>query len=190
MKKKHAPIEQLREVGKYAHEKLMKMGVIGDDVIKKIEDDPSAPKLPGIPSYLPQSWTLKASQRMMYDMLRDWQLCTKNEEDQESIGDFSKFVIKRIKEIEKKSKKQVKDLGTKLNKGIRKKKTIEEVFSPIQVLETCIAMNKFFIDSFAIAVLLKNYDSTSQYAEWFLTWTEELHTLWTGTIVKKLTTDA
>jgi hypothetical protein len=40
------------------------------------------------------------------------------------------------------------------------------------------AIQRFFIDSFAVAVALKNNYSTSDYANWFLDWTQDLYALW------------
>jgi hypothetical protein len=44
--------------------------------------------------------------------------------------------------------------------------------------ETIKSMHRFFIDSFAVAIILKNNTTTSQFANWFLDWTQQLHTLW------------
>lgn len=179
MKKKHAPIEQLREMEKIGREMLVKRGLIAkESIIDKMVADPNAPMLPGLVPYLPHDATLKLSQRMMYDLLREWQFENKEEKDQENVAEFFKFVIKRLDDIEKKYRKEIKQKNKTINKGLKKKRTLHKLFNSIERSEATQGMNKFFVDSFAISIIVKSNDTTSQYAEWFLNWTDELYKLW------------
>ena len=40
------------------------------------------------------------------------------------------------------------------------------------------AMQRFYEDSFAVAIVLKNVETVSEYANWFLDWTQDLYVLW------------
>ncbi len=179
MKQKRAPIEQLREMEKVGREILVKRGVIAkESIIDKIIADPKAPMLPGLVPYLPHDQTIKLSQRIMYDLLREWQFENKLEREQENVAEFFKFVINRLTSIEKKYKKEINQKNQAVKKGYKKVRTLSSMFNSIERSEATRGMNKFFVDSFAISVIVKSNDTTSQYAEWFLNWTDDLYTLW------------
>jgi len=52
------------------------------------------------------------------------------------------------------------------------------VFSPIRKKEVAHAIHRFFVDSFACAIVLKNNNSVSEYVNWFIDWTEAMYQLW------------
>lgn len=179
--KKRLPIEQLRAAGKVARDMLAKRGIIAEEsVLDKILETKDAPTLPGHPSvYLPHQWTLQASQHIMYDFLAMW-ICKCKEEhniDAENITEFFKFLIKELRRQEKKTKKEMKDMP-QLLKAMKEVPVLKEVFGPMRKWETVKAMQRFFIDSFAVSVVLKNNHTVSEYANWFLDWTLELNKLW------------
>lgn len=180
MKKKRPNIIKLRNAARIAREQLVKHGVLSEkSLIDEIEKDPANPKLPGQASYLPRPETLKASQRMMYDMIFLWkEECKGDKEMEQHIGKFFDFLILEIQVVEKKSKKEEKAMKTKIERRIRKIPTLHEVFAPTQKKETASAMCKFFADSFAIAIVVKNYEDVNTYVTWFLDWTEQLINLW------------
>ena len=178
-KKKRLPIEQLREVGKQAREMLVKRGIISkDSTIDQLFKTENAPTLPGIPAYLPHQWTLQAAQRMMMDLLIIWkEECRKRNLYNEDITEFFKFVVKELRRQEKKFKKEM-DAMPSLIKSMKETPVLKDVFSPMRKKESMHAMQRFFIDSFAVAVVVKDKQNVSEYANWFLDWTQDLYALW------------
>ena len=176
--KKRAPRKQLIEAGRIATKLAIERGLRSkDSVIDMLILDKTAPTLPGLPPYLPHRWTLKASQRMMYDMLLLWKNDSK---DQENIGEFFRFVIKEFAiQIENANKEvQETEKNIKTMKTVQNTPVIREIFAPVQKKTTLKALQKFYIDCFAIAVMLKHNDEVSEYAEWFLDWTNSLDHYW------------
>jgi len=190
MKKKiHAPRKQLKEVSKAVKELSIARGLRGEvSFIDEITQNTEAPLLPGLPPYLPHRWTIKASQRMMFDLLSLWKLENEDEERQENITEFFKFVIKEFDKQIKRAEKEVKEVP-KLIKKMEDVPVLSEVFAPLQKKTTTKALQKFYVDSFAIAVIVRQNDTVSDYAEWFLTWTEELDKFWSAKEVKQLSND-
>lgn len=179
MKKKRLPIEQLREAGKIAHQMLIDKGILAkDSVIDKMMHDKNAPVLPGIPPYIPHQWTIKSAQQMMYDLLIIWKEETKDDDfKRESITEFFKFVVTEMRTQEKKFQKEMKKVP-KLFKAMKKVPVLSEVFSPMRKHENTKAIHHFFVDSFTVAIVLKNAHNVGDYANWFLDWTEELLKVW------------
>lgn len=177
--KKRLPIKKLREEGAKATEMLKERGIIArESIIEEIAKKEDAPALPGIPPYLPHEWTLKASQRMMYDLLVIWRDENKKKGDRvENITEFFKFVVSELRKQEEKYKKQV-DVMPSMFKKMRNNPTVKDVFSPLRKMENTHAIQRFFIDSFAVAIILKNNHTVSDYANWFLDWTEKMYSLW------------
>jgi hypothetical protein len=178
-KKKRLPIGQLRAAGRVAREMLVKRGIISEesllDQIMKMENSPN---LPGIPSYLPHQWTLKASQRIMYDLAIMWKVeCNDNEEKAENLTKFFAFIVKNLRSMEKEYAKEEKAMGKSI-KGMEDVPVLKDIFAPSRKKENINAIHRFFVDSFAVAIILKNNDSTSSYLNWFLDWTQDLYALW------------
>lgn len=175
---KKPPRKQLIEAGKFAQELLLNKGVIGKNLISEIVNDSKNPTLPGIPPYLPHRWTLKVSQRMMLDLLSEW--LEKNKKDRNRVENFTKFiefVIGRMnEEISKANEKIV--IQPKLIKTLQKIPVLKDIFSPLREKRVVKEMQKFFYDSFAVAVTVKQHSGVSQYAEWFLDWTQRMEMLW------------
>lgn len=181
-KKKRLPIEQLRQAGKMARGMLVKRGIIAEySILDGILQTKTGPTLPGHPSvYLPHQWTLQAAQHMMYDFLVIWIAeCKKKkeEEEAENITNFFKFLIKEMRSQEKNVKKEIKNMP-KLLKAMKEVPVLKDVFGPMRKQEALKGMQSFFIDSFAVSVVLKNNHSVSEFANWFLDWTQELNKLW------------
>ena len=179
-KKKRLPIAQLREAGKVANEMLKKKGVIANEsLINLIEKDENAPTLPGIPSYLPHEWTISAAQIILYRITKGWMELNKGDSDKaEKIDKFFIYILKRLKEEEDKFRRREKNMG-KLIKGMKKVPVLAEIFTPTRARETTFALQKFFADSFAVAIVVKKNDSTSTYIDWFLNeWTPAMTKLW------------
>lgn len=180
--KKRLPIEQLRAAGKIAREMLVKKGILAENsILDQILQNKDAPTLPGHPSvYLPHQWTLEAAQHMMYDFLAIWVVQCKEqgkERSAENITEFFKFLIKEMRKQEKNLKKEIKNMP-KLLKAMKEVPVLKEVFGPMRKREAVRGMQRFFIDSFAVAVVLKNNSTVSEFANWFLDWTLELNKLW------------
>lgn len=186
-KKQRAPIEQLREASKLAREMLVKKGILSDkSIIDEIIQKEGAPLLPGIPAYLPHRWTIKASQRIMFDILIMWKDKTKKDQKtQESITAFFKFVIEEMRKQDLKYQDEINKMSSSL-KTLTNIPVLKEVFSPVRKKENIHAIQHFFVDSFAVAIMLKQNHTTSEYANWFLDWTESMHTLWTAPETNKI----
>ena len=176
MKKQRLPIEQLRKAGKIAQEMLVKKGLVaGKSVIDEILKKEGTPMLPGIPAYLPHRWTITASQRIMYDLLIIWKDKAKGKS--ENLTEFFKFIIAQLREQEKQYKKEM-DNMPKIFDSLKNVPVLKDVFSPLRKRENIQAIQRFFIDSFAVAISIKGKHTTSDYANWFLDWTEDMYQLW------------
>lgn len=188
--KKRAPIEQLLKAGKIAKQMLKDKGIEAkESVLDEILKTKGAPPLPGIPTYLPHQWTLKAAQRIMYDLLLLWkQECEKNptykigthsmtEGRAENIVEFFTFVISELRDQESQYQKEVDNMPTLL-KSLKEVPYLKDIFSPVRKQENIKAIQRFFIDSFAISIVLKANHCTSDYANWFLDWTQDLYLIW------------
>jgi len=178
-KKRRAPIEQLRAAGRMAKQMLVDRGILAKkSVLDELMRTEGAPTLPGIPAYLPHQWTLKASQRILYDLLIIWKdECKEDAARAENITEFFKFVITELRQQEANYNKEVVDMP-KLMKTMKNVPVLKDVFSPLRKKESMHAIHRFFVDSFAVAIALKNNHTTSEYANWFLTWTQDMYALW------------
>jgi hypothetical protein len=178
-KKKRAPIEQLREAGRVARQMLIDKGIHSkESVIDKIVSDAKAPMLPGIPAYLPHEWTIKATQRIMRDILVIWkEECGDDKKKANDITEFWKFIIKELHKQEKIFVKQEREMS-ELIKVSKEIPVLKDIFAPTRNKDNIIAINRFFVDSFAVGIVLKKNHSTSEYLMWFLDWTQDLHEYW------------
>jgi hypothetical protein len=171
MSKKRAPIEQLKEAGRQAIKMLAKKGITTEaSILDAILLDKTSPPIPGIPAYLPHQNTLKTAERIMFNLILLWrEECTKHPEfaivkedtkgnREDNITEFFRFISQEMQEVEK--------------------ALIKDVFGPMRNLENAKAIHRFFIDSFAIAIVLKSNDTTADYANWFIEWTQDLYALW------------
>jgi hypothetical protein len=188
--KKRAPIEQLKAAGKVAQQMLKDKGLEAQtSILDDILTTKGAPTLPGIPTYLPHQWTLKAAQRIMYDIILLWrEECkttpnyaiagvTYTEGREENITEFFTFVISKLREQEKEYDEDVSNMPTLL-KSLKTIPLLKDVFSPVRKLENIKAIQRFFVDSFAVAIIVRNNQSTTDYVNWFLDWTQDLYSLW------------
>lgn len=178
-KKKRAPIDQLLTAGKEARRMLREKGIESKkSVLDSIMKTEGAPVLPGIPTYLPHQWTLKAAQRIMYDILLLWKnQCGSDIESMENLTKFFTFLIEQLREQEKNYTEDEANMP-QLLKSLKEVPVLKDVFSPTRKRETVEAIQRFFVDSFAVAIVLKNNNSTTEYAIWFLDWTQSLYSLW------------
>ncbi len=185
-----APQEQLLAAGWMAKQMLQEKGIEAKiSILDEIVNTEDAPMLPGIPYYLPHRWTLKKSQQIMYDLLLLWKdECNKRQgkkaKDPEDITQFFKFLIGELRKQEKEYEREI-ARTPRLLKSLKTVPILKDVFMPIEKRDTVHAIQHFFIDSLAVAIVLKNNHSTSDYANWFLDWTEDLHTLWIKQIPKR-----
>jgi hypothetical protein len=177
--KKRAPIEQLRAAGRIVKQMLTDRGIIAKkSVIDELMHVDGAPTLPGIPAYLPHQWTIKAAQQMMRDFLVIW--IDQNRETQtraQNITQFFTFVVSELRRQEHEYNKEISNMP-KFIKSLKEVPVLKDVFSPMRKKETIGAIHRFFIDSFAVAIALCNSSTTSEYANWFLNWTQDLYALW------------
>jgi hypothetical protein len=179
--RKRLPIEQLKNAARVANELLVKKHIMHkDNMLERIARDPRAPLLPGLPPYLPHKFTIDAARQAIFIILREWADKHKGDEDkQENASLFFYFVVKRMSLEERKFKSQMKQV--KRNAQAKKDEglTLYQIFSPMKRYQHTIALNKFFVDSFAVFVIVKGKSSTTEYAEWFLgEWTPSLMLLW------------
>lgn len=182
-RKRRAPIDQLRAAGRIADKMLRDKGILAQEsVIDKIVADKKAPLLPGIPHYLPHEWTLKAAQRIMRDLVVIWvEKTANNKHRRDNITEFWKFVVKELKAQEQVFTREeaamlenVKQMDTK----VEKVPVLGEIFSPMRKKQNVQAIRHFLVDSFAVAVVLKEKHSVGDFLNWFLDWTQDLHELW------------
>jgi hypothetical protein len=172
---------KLVEAGKFANELLIKKGFQRKETLKEIlaeMDNP--PILPGMPPYLPHKNTIVQAVNMMYNLCRDWQEENKDQpEREENIVEFTTFVVKRFQALIKKYRKQCNRVPTKIKKMKNDVPSVAEVFKPLTVKQNTVALNKFFIDSFAVAIMVKQYATVSEYIDWFLNdWAPNLYRVW------------
>lgn len=182
-KKKRLPIEQLREAGLVARQMLKDRGIISkESFIDDLMSKRTSPLLPGVPGYLPHRWTIIATQKMMTAFIFQWIQKTSanrkgNDLKRENVTEFFIFVVKELKSIERKFKKEVKE-QPEFIKNMKTVPVLADIFGPLRKRDTIKAMERFFVDSFAIAIVLKQNHSTSDYCNWFLDWTLELDKIW------------
>lgn len=158
---------------------LIDKGIISkESAIDALMKTEGAPTLPGIPAYLPHQWTVKAAQRIMRDLLIIWKdECKDDDKRADNITEFFKFVITELRAQEKKYAKEEKEMP-ELIKSMKEVPVLKDVFNPMQKKESIKAIQRFFVDSFAVAVALKSAQSTSDYANWFLDWSQDLYAIW------------
>jgi hypothetical protein len=115
---------------------------------------------------------------MMFDLLLLWKKeCRGNRARTENLTEFFKFVVKEMRAQEKKFEAEMNAMPTLL-KSMKEIPVLKEVFAPMRKKENSKAIQRFFVDSFAVAIALKKKECTSDYANWFLDWTQELYLLW------------
>lgn len=181
MIKKHAPIEQLRKAGEEAQKKLVERGLASfENVVEKTQNEHPDLILPGMPSYLPHRWTIKTSQQIMYDIFKMWQFHNKNskKDKTENITSFIEFCIKEMNHQEETAKKKMDMQGSTL-KYLKKVPVLGKIFEPVNQYETIRGIKKFFVDSFAVAIIVNGQTATtSEFAEFFFEWTNKLYEIW------------
>lgn len=178
MEKRRAPIEQLRQAGKIAREMLVGKGFEHkESILAEIMATKDAPILPGLPAYLPHKGTLKVAQRMMQDFLIMWRDKNKNSQRVEDFGAFSEFVINQMREMEHDFNKEIVRMP-KMMKALKEIPVMRNIFFPLYKKQAVRSMRQFFDASFVVAAILKQKHSTSEYANWFLTWTQQLYFFW------------
>ncbi len=179
MEKKHAPIKQLKEAGKEAERMLRERGIHTEDSsIDRILRENKV-VLPGIPAYLPHRWTLRESRRYMRDIVKLWIEKNKgNQRKQENTSAFFSFLVKELTALEEAAQKKV-DKVPKIIQAMKDKNIpVYRVFSAWQILETTQAITRFMVDAFAVSMVVKEHSSTTQFAEWFMQWTQKLEEYW------------
>lgn len=162
-----------------AREMLVEKGIIAkDSVLDKIINTKDAPTLPGIPVYLPHQWTLQGAQHMMYDFLLLWRNeCKDNEQRMDNVTEFFKFMIAEMRRQESMVNQEIVAMPH-LIKAMKSVPVLKDVFSPLRKKDTVRSMQRFFVDSFAVSIVVKSNHTVSEYAEWFLDWTNEMLKIW------------
>lgn len=180
MAKLRAPIEQLRESGKEAQRLLRERGFEAREaVIDNLLKDKNAPMLPGIPPYLPHPWTIRAAQRILYDILKLWKQETKAKE-QNDLKAFFAFLERELTALEEKFRAEEEGMP-ELIKSLKEVPVLKYVFGPMRNRENTEAMHRFLVDS--LATLLAKTSApervtVSEFALWFLDWSNDLFSLW------------
>lgn len=179
MAKKHAPLSQLRKAAEEAERLLIQRGIhTPESAINRILKDNKI-VLPGIPAYLPHRWTLQESRRYMRDIVKLWVEKNKgNTKKQENTSGFFAFLVKELNSIEEDMQKKVDKMPALLKSMKDDKILLHRVFSAWQQLETTQAITRFMIDSFAVSMVVKEHHTTTEFAEWFMSWTLRLDEYW------------
>jgi hypothetical protein len=175
--KNRPPIEQLREAGRIAKEMLKQKGIIGA-TLEEIVKDANAPILPGIPSYLPHKWTIAKAGMGMGEILREWlAACGRNKKRFSNCTLFFKFAVKYSEKKVKLKKMEKIMMGMSL-KELDDVPVLSQIMKPMQDFQVMKALLKFYIDSFAVSVMVQQNASTEEYYEWFYDWLGALYKLW------------
>ncbi len=183
MKKQRAPIEQLLKAGEESNRLLIQRGLVSkDNLVERTQKEHPNLILPGIPSYLPHKWTIKDSQRIMYDIFKMWQFKNKKMkaslDKTEHLASFIEFCITEMNYQEEVAEKKMNNTG-RLIKYIKKVPVLGKIFEPINQYETIKGIKKFFVDAFAVAIIVEGETSTtSEFAEFFFDWTNKLYSIW------------
>jgi hypothetical protein len=172
MEKKHAPIKQLKEAGKEAERLLRERGIhTAESAIDRILAENKV-ILPGIPAYLPHAWTLEQSRRILRDIIKLWVEKNKGKQKkQENTEAFFAFLVAQLNSIEKATQEKVNKTPAILRSMTNKNVRVYRVFSSWQQLETTQAITRFMIDSYAVSMVVKEHNTTTQFVEWFFKWT-------------------
>lgn len=179
MDKKHAPIKQLKEAAKEAERMLIERGIhTPQSAIDRILKEDKV-ILPGIPAYLPHRWTLVESRRYMKDIVKLWVDKNKgNQRKQEKTEAFFAFLVKELTSIEKETQKRVDKMPKLLRAMHDSSIEVFRVFSPLQQLETTQAILRFMVDGFAVSMVVKEHQTTTEFVEWFMKWTMSMEDFW------------
>lgn len=167
--KKHASLKKLREAKELADELSIERGLrTKDSAVEEIRNTITGPILPGIPNYLPYPWTINNSKRVMYDMLVLWKNTMGREREADDAISFFKFVLKEMRE-------QKELTYDEIQKGrIMKRYDIKLLWK----LKAVDGVYKFFVDAFAVSVIVRKNESVVDFAEWFDEWTKDLLNQW------------
>ena len=169
------------KAGEEARKKLIERGLMSfENVVERTAKEHPNLILPGMPSYIPHKWTIKSSQRIMYDIFKMWTFINtdSNNNQLDNLTLFITFCITEMNKQEETAKAKMDAQGALL-KYLKKVPVISKIFEPINQYETIRAIKKFFIDSFAVGIIVNGeVSTTSEYAEFFFDWTEKLWNIW------------
>jgi hypothetical protein len=181
--KKRPPIEQLRKAGEEARQMLIKKGLISpENLVETTAKEFPNLILPGIPAYLPYKWTIKDAQRIMYDIFKMWQFYNskknKKESHVENLALFITFCLKEMKHQEAVAKQKMDSTHATLH-YLKKIPVIGKIFEPVNQYNTIKGISIFFVDSFAVGIIVNGKASTtSEFADFFFEWTNKLYAIW------------
>jgi len=173
-------MKQLREASLAASQMLIEKKISHQgNVLEEVLKMSNAPILPGMPKYyLPHRWTIEVSVNQMYNLLKDWAALKDGKDIQDNASEFFKYVVAQMRDKEKRYKKEVRETDSIIKK-IDDAPILADIFSPLRKYQTAKALHKFYIDSFAVSVIVKSNGSTGEYADWFLNeWMPSLYELW------------
>lgn len=177
-KKKRLPIQQLRETAKEAEIILRRKGIHTKDSTIDAISAQNKTILPGMPEYLPHRWTLASARKVLANLVKLWLVETisdkKRREDQK---EFFNFILGEMGRIEDKKKREVANMPA-IIKALRGTVLLNKVFSPMQEMETVHTMSTFLVDAFAVAIIVKQHQTVSDFVFWFDQWTRELDLFW------------
>lgn len=177
-KKKHAPIEQLRETAKVAESILRDRSIhTKESAIEQIEGQRQI-MLPGIPPYLPHRWTLAAARKILANLVIIWVEKTRGDKKrQEDHREFFRFLLEEMAKIEQRSQNEVNKMPPFI-KALRGTVLLHKIFKPMQEVETTHSMTQFLVDAFAVAVVLKEHETVADFVYWFDDWTRAMDRYW------------
>jgi hypothetical protein len=172
MSKKHAPIEQLREAYDFAMKRMAELGVVapGDaSVIDSIFKDKDAPILPGVPAYLPYSWTIDVSLTMLSIITTRW--IRKNRKKDVIINNIDSFFKFVVGELDKEEARIISGIRDTVDKEVYDTKLLYK-------RDSLRGVRQFLIDSFAVSIVSKSNDDVPSYLEWVADWSNQLKSYW------------
>lgn len=180
MKKHNAPIEQLKQAGIEAQRKLAERGMaMYESFIEQIQKEHPDLILPGIPTYIPRKETIPMCQNILCDILQMWHAKkTDDVKEKENISKFIEFTILYLNHLEEIAQKK-KRMMPRLMKELEDIPVLGKVFEPIKQIDVIRTMRQFFVDSFAISIIVNGeVHSTSSYVAWFIKWTKQMSIAW------------
>lgn len=177
-RKRRAPIRQLHEASKVARQMLIDKRIDSkDNLLQRLSQMPNAPKLPGLPPYLPRKYTLDWARVVMTIIVKKWLDANKGKagkKRQENIREFMVFAIRRLEDEERKWTLRLRSTNLEEVEG----ETIAKIFAPMQAKETAERLKIFIVDMFNKSNIITQNGTVSEFLDEFDADTLKMMDLW------------
>ncbi len=170
--RKRAPLKILKESYKESLEILRRKGLIlpqEKSLINTNRETNDKVILPGLPEYLPHKQIINFAKLEIIVLIKEWLAeCRKKKINPEIFNKFINFVNTKFLENRRKD--------AALVAQEEKNKTYDIKVSNKK--DTRMAIMKFIVDSWAVAIIKKQNKEVSGYLFWFDDWCEQLLKFW------------